>query len=76
MTSLAPASAALGMITYTQQNFGNSLEALYEAHRVSAQTEDSAKVQFSHFCKKAAEMTAKLIRYFGFSAFNCLEITV
>jgi len=33
-------------------------------------------IKFSHVCKKAAEMTAKLICYFGFSLFNCLEITV
>ena len=29
-----------------------------------------------YFCKKAADMTAKLIRYIGFSFYNCLEITV
>jgi len=46
--NLAPASVVLG-ITSTQQNFGHLVEALYEAHCVSsAQTADSAKVQFSH----------------------------
>ena len=76
MIILAPASVALG-ITYTQQNFGHLVEVYeVEVYCVSTQTADSAKVQFSHLCKKAVEMTTKLIRYFGFSVFNCLEITV
>ena len=29
-----------------------------------------------YMCKKAAGMTAKLIRYIGFSLYNCLKITV
>jgi len=40
-TDLAPACVALG-ITSTQQNFGHLVEALYEAHCVTAQTADSA----------------------------------
>jgi len=34
------------------------------------------KYNILYFCKKAAEMTAKLIRYIGFSLYNCLEMTV
>jgi len=43
----APASVVLS-ITSTRQNFGHLLEVFYEAHSASAQTADSAKVQFSH----------------------------
>jgi len=31
---------------------------------------------FMYFCKKATEMTAKVIRYIGFSLYNCMEKTV
>jgi len=44
---LAAASAALG-IASTRQNFGHLVEALYEAHCVSDEVADSAKVQFCH----------------------------
>jgi len=41
-------TATIASLTSTQQNFGHLVEALYEAHCVSAQTANSAKVPFSH----------------------------
>lgn len=65
-SSLAPASVMLGN-TSTQENFRRLVETLYEAHCVSAQTADSAKVQFTDLCASASNELEPLFKSFSAS---------
>jgi len=69
--NLARVSAVLG-ITSTQQNFGHLVEALYEAHCVSAQTPVQSpcwktwtRVKFCQICKHPAHSSRiRILRFF------------
>ena len=65
-SSLAPASVMLGN-TSTQENFRRLVETLYEAHCVSAQTADCAKVQFTDLCASAGNELEPLFKSFSAS---------
>jgi len=62
--SLAPASVLLGTMS-TQKNFVKLVEALYEAHCVSAQTADSAEIQFTNLCVSASNELQPLFKNFS-----------
>jgi hypothetical protein len=62
--SLTPATVLLGTAT-TQKNFGNLAEALYEAHCISSQTADSAKIQFGNLCTAASNELKPLFQNFS-----------
>lgn len=64
-SSLAPASVILGATSTQLENFGRLVEALYEAHHISAQTADSAKVQFTELCVSASNELEPLFKNFS-----------
>jgi len=65
-SALAPVSVMLGT-TSTQENFRRLVETLYEANCVTAQTADSAKVQFTDLCTSASNEQEPLFKNFSAS---------